>query len=180
MLTAVSRSQSNLAARRSRAEPWRREVVTQTEHEQPWEVVGNKSDLEELCLELQMENQELQTALEQACSELAQHRARDGVGRVIGSDSSRPPSLSRLIQDFPLPVEVVPFALGYMVLRTPLHQERLRGHHRVSWPALLRRLGLAPDSPRPGYYIRLFTSEAEADELWIKQRLALPYPVDPR
>ena len=63
MPSAVSRAQSNLAARRSRAEPWRREVATQREHEQPWEVVGNNSDLEELCLELQMENQEKATVM---------------------------------------------------------------------------------------------------------------------
>ena len=70
--------------------------------------------------------------------------------------------------------------LGYMVLRTPDHLRHLRGHHRVEWHSLLRRLGLTPGFSRQGYYIRRFQLREQAEAQWTAQRLQLPFPVDPQ
>ena len=70
--------------------------------------------------------------------------------------------------------------LGYMVLCTPDHLLHLRGHHRVDWQSLLRRLWLTPSFSKRGFHIRRYQAREQAEAQWTAQRLQLPFPVDPR
>ena len=67
--------------------------------------------------------------------------------------------------------------LRYVVLRMPTHLQHMRGHHKCDLQALRARLGADPWGPdRSGIHIRLFRDQQTTDELWVKQRLALPVP----
>ena len=72
---------------------------------------------------------------------------------------------------------------GYLVIRAPDHQARLRGWHRCAWGTLMTRFSIprsAWPQRRKGFYIRRYTEAAEARMHWTGQRLTLPIPEDPR
>ena len=166
------------------------DVTIQTDEVEPWVLAApDGAELRDVCQALVAENEDLRSQVE----ELTQRLTRvEPIATIAIPVPLEPESedlrsqvaelTQRLTRMEPISTTATPapLELGYVVLRTPDRLSHLRGHHRATWDELLRRLKLTPQSSRAGFHIRLYTTPEAAQDLWQRQRLAPPMPLDPQ